>query len=227
MTDLADTMRALNRSVTRWVWGLVLACTSAASSWAQSPVASAPQVNSASSGWQRLSAEEKRALAPLASRWAELSEIQKGKWLAISHNFDQLPAADKAVMHARMTEWVNLSPIQRNQARLNFNTLQNLPRDEKKAKWDEYQSLSPEQKKQLSAINQGPTKTTAPSSKPANADRLVAPPRAWQASPAASAPPTRAPIDKKTLLPIPSDIVSKPAAAQPEASSARDDASSS
>jgi len=181
----------------------VLAFTPMNASWAQTPAASASQSPLPSSSWQQLSAREKRALAPLASRWGELSDIQKGKWIAISHNFDQLPATDKAVMHARMTEWVNLSPIQRNQARLNFNTLQNLPKDEKKAKWDEYQSLSPEQKRQLSSINQGPAKTTAPSSKPANAERFVAPPRAWQASPAATTPPTRAPIDKKPCCPSP------------------------
>ena len=219
-------MHILSRFVTLLACGLVLACASLTAVWAQSPAAQPPVTTPQSSGWQKLSAEQKRALAPLASRWAELSEIQKGKWIAISHNFDQWSAADQAVMHARMTEWVKLSPVQRNQARLNFNTLQNLPKDEKKAKWDEYQSLSPEQKRQLSAINQGPAKTTAPSSKPANAERLVAPPRAWQASPAASAPPTRAPIDKKTLLPIPSDT-SKPQPAQPEASGARDDASNS
>jgi hypothetical protein len=227
MTETAETMHILSRSLSRLAWGLLLACASLSPSWAQSSAASAPIANPQANGWQRLSAEEKRALAPLASRWSELSELQKGKWIAISHNFDQLPPSDKAVMHARMTDWVKLSPIQRNQARLNFNTLQNLPKDEKKAKWDEYQSLSPEQKRQLSAINQGPAKTTAPSSKPANADRLVAPPRAWQSSPAASAPPSRAPIDKKTLLPIPADVANKPAPSQPEASSARDDASSS
>ena len=208
--------------------GLALACASLGPIWAQSPTPpTAPQTGQPSSSWQRLSASEKRALAPLASRWSELSEIQKGKWITISHNFDQLSAAEKSMMHARMTEWVNLSPIQRNQARLNFNTLQNLPKDEKKAKWDEYQSLTAEQKRQLSSVNQGPAKTTAPSSKPANAERFVPPPPAWQASPASVASPSRAPIDKKTLLPLPSEAAPKTPAPQPEASSPRDEASSS
>jgi len=219
-------MTALSRAVIRLTLGLALTCPLVGITWAQAPAASASQ-SSLSSSWQQLSSKEKRALAPLATRWGELSEIQKGKWITISHNFDQLSDAEKSVMHARMTEWVNLSPVQRNQARLNFNTLQNLPKDEKKAKWDEYQSLSPEQKRQLSAINQGPAKTTAPSSKPANAERLVPPPRAWQASPAASTPATRAPIDKKTLLPIPSEAVGKPAPTPTETVTPRDEASSS
>lgn len=213
------------RVLTPMALGLVLVCAPVGMCWAQSTPASTTSNPPSSNGWQQLSAKEKRALAPLASRWSELSEIQKGKWIAISQNFDQLSAAEKSVMHARMTDWVNLSPVQRNQARLNFNAAQNLPKDEKKAKWDEYQSLSPEQKRQLSAVNQGPAKTTAPSSKPANAERLVAPPPAWQSNPA-TAPPSRAPIDKKTLLPIPGETPSKPAPTPPDAPSSRDDTSS-
>lgn len=180
-----------------------------------------------SSSWLKLTAKQKRALAPLASRWAELSDIQKGKWLSISQNFDQLSPSEKSTMHARMSEWVSLSPVQRTQARLNFNASQNLPKDEKKAKWDEYQSLSVEQKRQLSAINQGPTKTTAPSSKPANAERLVAPPPAWQANHTASTAASRAPIDQKTLLPIPSEAPAKTIPPEPEASNPREESSSS
>lgn len=225
MTDPAVFLRQPLRSA--WLvcaWALASVCGPAA--WAQAPQASSAQTKPLASGWQQLSVAEKRALAPLANRWGELSEIQKGKWIAISRQFDQLSDSEKSVMHARMTEWVNLSPVQRNQARLNFNTLQSLPKDEKKAKWDEYQSLSPEQKRQLSSAHPGPAKTTAPSSRPANAERFVAPPAAWQASHASAAAPSRAPIDKKTLLPLPGDAPPKPAPAQPEASGPRDDASS-
>ncbi len=220
-------MRTLRNSATCFVLSMALACGSFGMVWAQNvptaPVASAQPARA----WQQLPSKEKLALAPLASRWSELSEIQKGKWIAISQNFDQLSPAEKLVMHERMADWVNLSPIQRNQARLNFNALQNLPKDEKKAKWDEYQSLSTEQKRQLSSVNQGPAKTTAPSSKPANAERLVPPPAAWQTSPAPTAMPSRGPIDKKTLLPIPNEVSAKPAPTPPEPASPRDDASSS
>lgn len=226
MTESAALFRC-RRLAAPLTLGLALFCMPIGMCWAQNAPASTTQSPPSSNGWQQLSAKEKRALAPLASRWGELSEIQKGKWIAISQNFDQLSAPEKSVMHARMTDWVNLSPVQRNQARLNFNAAQNLPKDEKKAKWDEYQSLSPEQKRQLSAVNQGPAKTTAPSSKPANAERLVAPPPAWQSSPAA-APPSRAPIDKKTLLPIPipGETPSKPAPTSPDAPGPRDDTAS-
>ncbi len=226
MTEAVVTVKALTRALSCLGLGLALTCASTSSGWAQSATPPEVQPKPLSSGWQQLSAKEKRALAPLASRWSELSEIQKGKWRAISQNFDQWPEADKATIHERMTEWVKLSAVQRSQARLNFNTLHNLPKDEKKAKWDEYQSLSPEQKRQLSSANPGPAKTTAPSSKPANAERFVAPPPAWQASrPAPTAPQT--PIDKKTLLPIPSDVSAKPAASAPANNSQRDEAPAS
>jgi hypothetical protein len=235
MTELLAAMTVPGRAAITLAFGLILGCAwfipvraqdPAPSVVATAPPASAPRAALPSAGWQQLSAKEKKALAPLATRWGELSDITKGKWITIAKQFEQLSAAEQAMMHARMTEWVNLSPVQRNQARLNFNTLQNLPKDEKRAKWDEYQSLSPEQKRQLSAANQGPAKTTAPSSKPANAERFVAPPPAWQSSPSAAAP-SRAPIDKKTLLPLPPEAAPKAAPQQPEASSPRDEASAS
>lgn len=231
MTELRALLTAPGRLALTVLLGLMLAGTSLGHALAQTAppaasTASAPRTALPSTGWQQLSAKEKKALAPLASRWGELSDIQKGKWITISKQFEQLPAAEQAVMHARMTEWVNLSTAQRNQARLNFNSLQNLPKDEKKAKWDEYQSLSAEQKRQLSSVNQGPAKTTAPSSKPANAERFVAPPPAWQSSPSAAAP-SRAPIDKKTLLPLPPEAATKASPPQPEASSPREEASAS
>jgi len=112
-----------------------------------------------------------------------------------------------------MKEWVALSPAQRNQARLNFNTLQNLSKDQRKSRWDEYQSLSEEEKRKLSAGVLAPARTAAPSPRPMASDRLVQP--TVRTVPAAALPP-RAPIDRKTLLPVapaPAPADSQPAAA--------------
>jgi hypothetical protein len=58
-------------------------------------------------------------------------------------------------MHSRMNEWVTLSPQQRAQARLNFARTKELSKqltpEEKKAKWETYQALSPEEKQKLAA----------------------------------------------------------------------------
>lgn len=170
--------------------------------WAQNPPAAQAPV---SSSWKQLSARDRQALAPLAEHWADISEIQRSKWLAIARNFDQLPPADQQLMQARMREWAALSPVQRSQARLNFNTLQSLPRDEKKSRWDEYQSLSESEKRRLNAATLGPAKTAAPNTKPVALDRLVQP-TVRTVPPAAL--PQRTPIDRHTLLPVPAAPVS-------------------
>ena len=176
----------------------------AAQGMAQTP-AQAPQGTAkpqTSGHWKQLKAHEKKALAPLAAQWDTLTETQRSKWLAIAQHFDQLSPAEQQVMQTRMTEWVALNPVQRNQARLNFNTntVQNLSKDEKKNRWDEYQTLTDEQKRKLSAGVLTTSKTTAPSPRPSATDRLVQP--AVRTLPAAALPP-RTPIDQKTLLPIP------------------------
>ncbi len=153
-----------------------------------------------SGNWKQLQAREKLALAPLASQWGELTVTQRNKWLAISQNFDKLSPAEQQLMQARMKEWVALNPLQRNQARLNFNTVQGVSKDEKKSRWDEYQALSEKEKRKLSAGVLAPSKSAAPTSKPSSAERLVQP--TVRTLPAAALPP-RTPIDKKTLLPLP------------------------
>jgi hypothetical protein len=112
------------------------------------PGAASPQ---GSGNWKQLKSHEKSALAPLAVQWGELTDTQRSKWLTIAQQFDRLTVPEQQVMQARMKEWVALSPVQRNQARLNFNTVQGLSKDEKKTRWDEYQALSEEEKRKLSA----------------------------------------------------------------------------
>ena len=103
--------------------------------------------------WSELNPMQKQALKPLALSWNTISEAQKRKWLEISKNYPTLPPADQATMHSRMNEWVTLSPQQRAQARLNFAKTKELSNkltpDEKKAKWQSYQALSPEEKRKL------------------------------------------------------------------------------
>jgi hypothetical protein len=119
--------------------------------------ASAPAKAAASKPtWAELSPMQQRALAPLASSWnTTVSEPQKRKWLEISKNFPSLSPEGQANLHSRMNEWVTLSPQQRAQARLNFGKTKELSKqltpEEKKAKWETYQALSPEEKQKLAA----------------------------------------------------------------------------
>jgi hypothetical protein len=159
-------------------------------------VASAPQETS--SAWQQLTPMQRQALAPLGAQWRALTPQQQSKWLTISKNFSQLPVADQVTMHSRMADWVDLSPQQRNLARLNFNQLQSLPKEDKKAKWEAYQALTAEEKRSLVAGTASPAKSAAPTAKPVEPHRQVQTPvRA-----AAGNTPQASTIDRKTLLPL-------------------------
>ena len=139
----------------------LLAWSDGASSQPQrpSPAASAPaSVNPLATGpaWSQLTPSQQQALAPLASSWnTGMSDAQKRKWLEISRNYPELTPQAQATLNSRMNEWVALSPQQRAQARLNFGKTLELSRqltpEEKKAKWEAYQALSPEEKQKLAA----------------------------------------------------------------------------
>jgi Protein of unknown function (DUF3106) len=151
----------------------------------------------ASTAWQQLSPLQKEALAPLGAQWGALTIQQQNKWLAISKNYARLSMADQVTMHERMSNWVALSPQQRHLARLNFNTLQNLPKEDKKAKWEAYQALPAEKKRLLSEGSKPLPKNAAPTAKPLEARRQVQTPE----KPTNGQTPPPSAIDRKTLLP--------------------------
>ena len=106
--------------------------------------------------WSELTAEQQQALHPLASHWHTLNAGQKRKWLALSRNYANMSADDRTTLHSRMIEWAALSNQQRAQARLNFAEVKRVPADERKAKWEQYQALSEEEKRRLA--ERAPTK---------------------------------------------------------------------
>jgi hypothetical protein len=139
--------------------------------------AALPQPASGSS-WHRLGQSQRQALAPLAAAWDSLSPAHKRKWLALSQNFSQLSTDEQATLQGRMREWTALSPQKRTAARLNFAGVQKLPQEDKKAKWEAYQALSPEAKQKLAAQQPLPVAGAAPTVKPLNTNKLVTPPPA-------------------------------------------------
>jgi hypothetical protein len=121
--------------------------------------------------WKDLSASEQTALRPLAANWDVMGAGQKRKWLSVAKDFDKLPAAQQAKMHARMTEWTALSPQQRATARVNFaenrELTDGLTPEQRKAQWQAYQQLSPEEKRKLADSSSKPSLAgAAPATKP-------------------------------------------------------------
>jgi len=163
--------------------GAPLATDSAKSSASPAPVlakpaaAKAPQTAPAKSGWTLLTADQQRALQPLAQSWGSLSDGQQRKWLEISRNYPSLSSADKAKMHSRMSAWVALSPRERAEARLNFAATNELSKElspqEKQAKWESYQSLSPEEKRKLAEAGVRPPVGAALPSRPVAQKKLA------------------------------------------------------
>ncbi len=129
------------------------------------------------SGWSKLTPQQKTALQPLARSWDSLSAGQQRKWLEVSRNYPSLPDAHKANMHSRMAEWGALSNRERAEARLNFATTTELAHEltpqEKKAKWEAYQSLSAEEKKKLANKGARPPVGAATAIRPVAPQKLV------------------------------------------------------
>ena len=129
--------------------------------------------------WMDLSESQQQALSPLAQLWPTMNEPHKRKWLAISQNFGQLSADEQTTVQGRMREWAALSPQQRSAARLNYADAKQLLQDDKKAKWEAYQALSPEAKQKLAAQQSiQPVLGAAPAPKPVAPTKLASPPAA-------------------------------------------------
>ncbi|OUM02803.1 DUF3106 domain-containing protein [Variovorax sp. JS1663] len=122
--------------------------------------------------WRDLSARQQRALQPLAPHWDALTEPHKRKWLALSRNYATMSPDEQGVLHSRMTEWAQLSNQERTLARFNFAEVKQVPIDERKAKWEAYQALSEEEKREL-ASRATPRPGAAASIRPVPAQKLV------------------------------------------------------
>jgi hypothetical protein len=123
--------------------------------------------------WSELTAEQQQALHPLASHWHTLNAGHKRKWLALSRNYANMSADDRTTLHSRMIEWAALSNQQRAQARLNFAEVKRVPADERKAKWEQYQALSEEEKRRLAERAPAKPRGAAIPVRPVPAQKLV------------------------------------------------------
>jgi hypothetical protein len=128
--------------------------------------------------WTDLSESQQQALSPLAQLWPSMNEPHKRKWLAVSQSFASLSPDEQSTVQGRMREWAALSAQQRSAARLNFAGAQQLPQEDKKAKWEAYQALSPEAKQKFAAQQPTPMVGAAPAVKPVASAKLTTPPTA-------------------------------------------------
>lgn len=156
--------------------------------------------------WAELTPQQQRSLAPLAGTWRSLTEAHKRKWLALSENYPTMPPGEQARLHSRMAEWAALSPQQRTLARLNFAEAQKVAPDDKRAKWEAYQNLSPEEKRKLAAGAEAAKPAPPPTAiavQPVPQQKLTKLPKAKKPDAPAKLAVVPGQVDTNTLLPQP------------------------
>jgi len=140
----------------------------------------APLPVTAGPGWKSLTPGQRAALAPLERDWETIAPDQQQKWLEVAARFPKMPPQEQQRIQARMSEWARLSPKERGEARLHYQEVRQLSPAERQARWEQYQALPPDQRKELAARS-GPASaasaahpgrpasaTAAPSSKKSN-----------------------------------------------------------
>lgn len=159
------------------VVGLTLAAPPVAERPAARPPA-ADTVSDAGVPWTSLSPAARTALAPLERDWAHLSASQKLKWVELAERLPRMSSDQQRRIQTRMAEWARMTPAERGQARLRFIQSQRTGAEDPEERWDAYQALPIEQKKQFAARAANAPATAAS----AQALRPGKPPRADRAN---------------------------------------------
>lgn len=99
--------------------------------------------------WSTLSPAQREVLQPLQPQWAAIDAPRRQKWLEVAARFPRMSSEEQALLRSRMSGWAGLPAKDRNEARARFQDSSRLPQDERKARWEAYQSLSAEQRQAL------------------------------------------------------------------------------
>jgi Protein of unknown function (DUF3106) len=109
----------------------------------------AQQSAAGGAAWASLTAPQKSALAPLQLQWPTIESSNRDKWLEVAARFPSMSTAERQRIQERMAEWSRLSPQQRGQARLQFQEARQVSPVDRQAKWEAYQALPEEQRREL------------------------------------------------------------------------------
>ena len=163
--------------------------------------------------WRDLKPALQGLLKPLEPDWSRIDAQQKQKWLQVADGFPKLSAAEQGRVQARMADWAKLTPQERGRARMNFQEATQVPPHDRQARWDAYQALSTEEKRQLAAhaAPSTPASAAAAAHRPTAAD-----PRLDRTEKSANAPVQA----KSNIVPNPA-LASPPKAVSPTVVQAR------
>jgi len=126
-----------------------------AAAWA-GPLAAAPPA------WSSLTPQQQSVLAPLQDDWPGIDAARKQKWLELARRFPSLHESERERIQQRMADWARLTPSERGQARLQFQETRQISAEDRQARWEAYQALPDEQRRELA-------QRAKPAMKPASA----------------------------------------------------------
>ena len=124
---------------------LALAVGLAASAFAQ-------PIGTPSPRWTELTPSERQFLAPFASEWDKWDAQRKAKWRGIAQRYPKMSPDEQERLRQQMTTWSALSPAERAAARERYKNLKTPEqKQEMRQKWEQYQNLPPEKKRELAS----------------------------------------------------------------------------
>jgi hypothetical protein len=109
--------------------------------------------------WSDLTAAQQSVLQPFEPQWNSLPLAEKRAWVALADRFPRMAPDAQRRVERRIVQWAELTPAQRELARANYRLAKELPKDERVAEWQNYRSMTPEQRAVLGAA--GTTSNTA------------------------------------------------------------------
>lgn len=109
--------------------------------------------------WSDLKEPQRQVLAPFADQWNALPLVEKRAWVSLANRFPRMSEREQQVAEERIAEWAQLTPEQRRTARQNYRLAKSIPREERVAQWEQYQTLTDEQREILQ--RNGNTSNTA------------------------------------------------------------------
>ena len=109
--------------------------------------------------WNDLKPAQRAALKPLERDWSGIDATRKQKWIDISGRYQKMSPDEQSRLQARMNEWTKLSPQERGAARMNFQEAKQVPAQDRQARWNAYQALPPEKRRELAERAQPPADT--------------------------------------------------------------------
>lgn len=99
--------------------------------------------------WAQLTAAQRRALAPLQQDWPSIDATGKERWLSVAARFPKMSQAERQRVQERMAAWTQMTPSDRARARLQFQQALQFSPEDRQARWEAYQALPDDQRKQL------------------------------------------------------------------------------